>query len=242
MRIYREKDYQAVSKRVADIIAAQLMLKPNSVLGLATGSTPVGAYQRLIELAKAGVIDFSNVSTVNLDEYLGLPGSNDQSYAYFMREKLFSHVNIDPAKVNIPDGTAPDPKAEARRYDQLIQNLGGIDLQLLGIGRNGHIGFNEPADSFQNDTHVVDLTESTILANQRFFAHAEEVPRQAITMGIGSIVRAKRVVMAASGKDKAEAIREAFTGPVIPQMPSSILQLHPDVILVADEEALSLMS
>lgn len=239
MRIYKAKDYEEMSQKAANIIAAQVVLKPECVLGLATGSTPIGTYSRLVEKYKKGDLDFSKVTTVNLDEYKGLPRENDQSYYYFMHENLFDKVNIDPASTNLPDGTKEDSDAECARYEALIQSLGGVDLQLLGLGHNGHIGFNEPADVFEKDTHCVDLQERTIEANKRFFASADDVPRQAYTMGIGTIMRAKKILVVVSGEDKAETVAKAFFGPVTPQVPASILQMHPDVTVVADEAALS---
>ena len=239
MRIYVTEDYQAMSRKVANLLAAQVMMKPDCVLGLATGSTPVGAYQRLVELYRAGDVDFSQVRSINLDEYVGLAPTHDQSYRYFMQSNLFDHVNIDPANTNVPLGLAEDPAAECRRYNQVIHDLGPIDIQLLGMGHNGHIGFNEPADHFPLGTHLVDLTHSTIEANKRFFASEADVPRQALTMGIGTIMRARNILVVVSGKDKAEIVRKAFCGPVTPQVPASVLQLHADVTLVGDEEALS---
>ena len=241
MRIYVTEDYQAMSRKVANLLAAQVMMKPDCVLGLATGSTPVGAYQRLVELYRAGDVDFSQVRSINLDEYVGLAPTHDQSYRYFMQSNLFDHVNIDPANTNVPQGLAEDPEAECRRYNQVIHDLGPIDLQLLGMGHNGHIGFNEPSDVFERETHVVDLAQSTIQANARFFASADEVPRQAMTMGVQTIMQARKVLVAVSGKDKAEIVKKAFTGPVTPQVPASILQMHPDVVLVGDKAALSLL-
>ncbi len=241
MRIYVTEDYQAMSRKVANLLAAQVMIKPDCVLGLATGSTPVGAYQRLVELYRAGDVDFSQVRSINLDEYVGLAPTHDQSYRYFMQSNLFDHVNIDPANTNVPQGLAEDPEAECRRYNQVIHDLGPIDLQLLGMGHNGHIGFNEPSDVFERETHVVDLAQSTIQANARFFASADEVPRQAMTMGVQTIMQARKVLVAVSGKDKAEIVKKAFTGPVTPQVPASILQMHPDVVLVGDKAALSLL-
>ncbi len=239
MRIISVKDYQEMSRAAASLIAAQVLGKPDSVLGLATGSSPIGAYQKLIEWHKAGALDFSACSTANLDEYVGLTKDNDQSYAYFMRQNLFDHINIPAERLNIPDGTNPNAAAECARYDKVIEELGGIDLQLLGIGRNGHIGFNEPADVFVRGTNCVQLTESTIDANKRFFAREEDVPRQAYTMGIGAIMLARKVVMVASGEDKADAIRATVQGDITPYVPASILQLHRDFVLVADEAALS---
>ncbi len=239
MRIYREKDYDAMSRRAASIIAAQVVSKPDCVLGLATGSSPVGAYQQLVKWYERGDLSFKEVRSVNLDEYCGLAPGHDQSYRYFMQANLFDHVDIRPENTNVPDGLAADPRVECARYEELVAGLGYADLQLLGIGRNGHIGFNEPCGEFPKATHVVDLTQSTIEANARFFASAGDVPRQALTMGIGTIMRARKILIVASGADKADAVAKAFFGPITPEMPASILQLHPDVTLVADESALS---
>lgn len=239
MKLYRAKDYQDMSRKAANIISAQIIMKPDCVLGLATGSSPVGTYKQLVEWYNKGDLDFSDVKTANLDEYKGLTRSNDQSYYYFMRENLFRHVNINEANTHIPNGTEADASREAARYEKEVKNLGGVDLQLLGIGHNGHIGFNEPSDIFPKHTHIVDLQESTIEANQRFFESIEEVPRQAYTMGIGTIMRAKKILMIVSGEEKADILRVALTGPVTPRVPASILQLHPDVIVVADEAAMS---
>lgn len=241
MRLIVAKDYKDVSHKAANIIAAQVQLKPNCVLGLATGSSPVGTYQELVAGYRAGELDFSQVRTANLDEYVGLPKEHDQSYAYFMRTNLFDHVNIDQANCNIPDGMNPDAEQECARYDGVIEALGGTDLQLLGLGPNGHIGFNEPAEEFVKGTNKVTLTASTIDANARFFEKREDVPTHAYTMGIGSIMSAKRVLMVVSGANKAQAVKDCFFGPITPHAPGSILQLHPDFILVADEAALSLV-
>ena len=241
MKIYKADDYRGMSRIAANIISAQIILKPDCVLGLATGSTPIGTYEELVERYNKGDLDFSAVTTVNLDEYKGLTKDNDQSYYYFMHHNLFDHVNIPAENINLPDGTEPDSEKECARYEGLIRSLGGADLQLLGLGHNGHIGFNEPADAFDNETHCVDLQESTIEANKRFFASADDVPRQAYTMGIGTIMRAKKILLVASGKDKAEIVKRAFPGPVCPQVPASILQLHPDVTVVVDAEAGSLL-
>ena len=241
MRIYKTKDYDALSRKAASVIAAQVTLKPDSVLGLATGSSPLGTYKYLIERFKDGELYFSEVKTANLDEYRGLTRENDQSYYYFMYHNLFQHININMGNTNIPDGTTSDAKAEAARYDQVIRGLGGVDLQLLGLGHNGHIGFNEPADAFDKETHCVDLTQSTIDANARFFDSMDEVPKQAYTMGIQSIMQAKKILVIVSGKGKANIVKEAFTGPVTPQVPASILQMHPDVTLIADKDALELL-
>ena len=238
MRIYRAKD--DMSRKAANIISAQVILKPDCVLGLATGSTPIGAYKQLVEWYNKGDLDFSEVTTVNLDEYKGLPRDNDQSYYYFMRENLFKHVNIPEGRSFLPDGTEPDSEKACSRYNEIIHQVGGIDLQLLGLGQNGHIGFNEPDDHFSLETHCVDLTPSTIEANKRFFEKKEDVPRQAYTMGIKTIMQAKRVLLVASGKEKAQALRDAVYGPVTPALPASILQYHKNVYIVADEAALSL--
>ena len=239
MRIIATKDYNDMSKKAANILSAQVIMKPDCVLGLATGSTPIGTYEKLVEWYEKGDLDFSQVTSVNLDEYKGLDRKNDQSYCYFMHEHLFNHVNIKEENTNVPDGTQPDGEKECARYEELIRSLGGVDLQLLGLGHNGHIGFNEPADAFDKTTHCVDLTESTIEANKRFFASADEVPRQAYTMGIGTIMQAKKILIIVSGEDKADIVRDAFFGPVTPRVPASILQMHSDVTLVADEAALS---
>ncbi|MBE6942214.1 MAG: glucosamine-6-phosphate deaminase [Ruminococcaceae bacterium] len=241
MRLIRAKDYQDASRKVANIISAQVILKPECVLGLATGSSPIGAYQQLIKWCDKGDVDFSQTKTVNLDEYVGLTADHDQSYSYFMHQNFFDHINIDPANTNLPNGLELDAAKECARYDKVIANLGGVDLQLLGIGANGHIGFNEPAEQFSTGTNRVDLTASTITANSRFFENESMVPRQAYTMGMLAIMQAKRIVMIATGKNKAQAVYDSFCGPVTPRVPASILQLHPDFVLVADEEALSLV-
>lgn len=239
MRIICAKDYKEMSEMAADIIGAQVLLKPDAVLGLATGSTPIGTYEELVRRYEAGRLDFSKIKTVNLDEYRGLTKDNDQSYYYFMHSHLFDHININKNNTKVPDGMEPDAIKAGQDYENIIKNYGGIDLQLLGLGNNGHIGFNEPGDEFIDKTHVVDLTESTIEANKRFFASIDDVPKQAYTMGIGSIMRAKRVLMVVNGKGKAEIVKEAFFGPITPKVPASILQLHNDFILIGDVEALS---
>lgn len=240
MKVIKAKDYQELSRKAANVIAAQVIMKPNCVLGLATGSSPIGTYKELIARYELGDLDFSGVSTVNLDEYKGLTKDNDQSYYYFMYNNLFKHVNIDLARTNIPDGTEPDSEKECARYNKVIEDIGGIDLQLLGLGHNGHIGFNEPDEAFATLTHCVDLQPSTIEANKRFFASADDVPKQAYTMGIQTIMQAKKVLMVVSGADKAPIMKEVLYGPVTPKVPASILQMHPDVTIVADEAALSL--
>ena len=239
MKIYKAKDYKDMCRKAANIISAQVIMKPNCVLGLATGSTPIGTYDQLVEWYNKGDLDFSEVMTVNLDEYKGLPRTNDQSYYYFMHQHLFERVNIDPERTNVPNGMEPDAEKECGRYEELIRSLGGVDLQLLGLGHNGHIGFNEPGEAFEKETHCVDLTESTIEANKRFFASADDVPKQAYTMGIKTIMQAKKILIVVNGENKADIVERAFFGPVTPEVPASILQLHNDVTLVGDEEALA---
>ena len=239
MKIYKAKDYKDMSRKAANIISAQVIMKPNCVLGLATGSTPIGTYDQLVEWYNKGDLDFSEVTTVNLDEYKGLPRTNDQSYYYFMHQHLFDRVNIDPERTNVPNGMEPDAEKECGRYEELIRSLGGVDLQLLGLGHNGHIGFNEPGEAFEKETHCVDLTESTIDANKRFFASAEDVPKQAYTMGIKTIMQAKKILVVVNGEAKADIVERAFFGPVTPEVPASILQMHNDVTLVGDEAALA---
>ena len=241
MVIYKAKDYQDMSRKAANIISAQIIMKPNCVLGLATGSSPVGTYKQLIEWYKKGDLDFSQVTSVNLDEYKGLSPENDQSYRYFMNTNLFDHVNIDKTRTFVPNGLEADSDKACSEYNEIIRKQGGVDLQLLGLGHNGHIGFNEPDSAFAQTTHCVDLTESTIEANKRFFASADDVPRQAYTMGIGTIMRAKKILVVVSGEDKAQALKDTICGPISPKVPGTILRLHPDVTIVADEAAMSLM-
>lgn len=239
MRIYRASDYQDMSRKAANILSAQVILQPASVLGLATGASPQGVYKQLVEWYKKGDIDFSEVTTINLDEYKGLGPADPQSYRHFMRENLFRHVNIRPENTYLPDGLAGDDAAECRRYDEVIARHGGVDMQLLGVGRNGHIGFNEPGEAFEKGTHLVALTESTINANKRFFDKEEQVPCYAFTMGIRSIMQARHILLIVSGKDKAEIINRAFNGQVTPHVPASVLQLHNNVTVVGDADALS---
>lgn len=241
MRIIKVKNYEELSAKTAALIAAQVNIKPEAVLGLATGGSPVGAYAKLVEMFRRGEVDFSEITTINLDEYRGLPKEHEQSYWHFMHENLFDHVNVKEEQIHVPDGENLDMEKVCREYDELIQNAGGIDLQLLGIGLDGHIGFNEPGRIFEPDTHCVDLTESTIEANKRFFSSRDEVPKQAYTMGIKPIMQAKKVLMIANGEEKAEILKKAFTGEITPEIPASILQLHPDFTLIADEDALSSM-
>ena len=235
MKFITVDTYEKLSRQSANIISAQVILKPDSVLGLATGSSPLGTYKQLIEWYEKGDIDFSNVTSVNLDEYVGLDVSNDQSYRYFMNKNFFEHINIDINNTFVPNGCAVDLAGEGKRYDEHIAELGGIDLQLLGIGLDGHIGFNEPDKYFVKSTHVVDLHESTIKANSRFFANIDEVPKKAITMGMVSIMQAKKILLIASGKNKRDILEKAFYGPITPEIPASILQLHPDITVIYSE-------
>lgn len=241
MKFIVTEDYEAMSRTAARVISGYVSSHPDCVLGLATGSTPIGLYRCLVEDYEAGALSFKDVTSFNLDEYRGLDPQHDQSYRYFMEHNLFSHVDIDPARTHVPDGACPDAAAACAAYEQSIAEAGGLGLQLLGLGHNGHIGFNEPADAFSTGTHQVTLTESTRDANKRFFASIDEVPTHARTMGTREILQARRVLMVASGANKAQAIKDAFFGPVTPQVPASILQYHPDFTLVADEAALSLL-
>ena len=241
MKLIKSKNYDEMCAKVARIFAAQITLKPDSVLGLATGSTPVGMYKELIRKYNEERVDFSEVKTVNLDEYVGLTGDNDQSYRYFMNDNLFNHVNIDKANTHVPSGTS-DLDKECEAYEALIESMGGIDIQLLGIGNNGHIGFNEPCSEFPEFTHSVELTQSTIEANARFFESIDDVPTKAITMGIGTIMKAKKVILMANGKGKAQIIYDMMYGPVTPEVPASILRFHPDVTVYVDEDAYSVIA
>jgi glucosamine-6-phosphate deaminase len=239
MKLYQVNDYQEMGRKAANIISAQIILKPQCVLGLATGSTPIGIYKQLIEWYKKGDLDFGCVKTVNLDEYKGLDENHKQSYRYFMNYHLFDQVNIKKENTNLPNGMAYDIEEECTRYNQVIKDLEGVDLQLLGLGHNGHIGFNEPGDEFRNGTHCVALTQSTIEANSRLFEEGETIPEYAFTMGIRSIMQAERILLVVSGEDKADILRRVLTGPITPSVPASILQLHKDVIIVADNAACS---
>jgi len=241
MKIVCGKDYKAMSRKAANIISAQIILKDDCVLGLATGSTPIGTYEQLVEWYEKGDLDFSRVSTLNLDEYRGLSANHPQSYRYFMNKQLFERVNIDISRTHVPDGLEPDSDKACSEYNRIIHEMGGIDLQLLGLGHNGHIGFNEPGIAFETETHCVDLTETTMKANKRFFEGDEQVPAQAYTMGIKTIMQAKKILVVVSGEDKAEIVNKAFRGPVTPEVPASVLQLHNDVTIVGDEAALSIL-
>lgn len=232
MKFITVDSYEKLSRQAANIISAQVIIKPDSVLGLATGSSPLGTYRQLIDWYEKGDIDFSECISVNLDEYVGLGGENDQSYRYFMNHNFFHAININPENTFVPNGLAEDLTAECEKYDARISDLGGIDLQLLGIGLDGHIGFNEPDDYFVKNTHVVKLHESTIKANSRFFENEAEVPRRAVTMGMVSIMQAKKILLIASGKNKRDIVEKAFFGPITPKIPASILQLHPDITVI----------
>ena len=239
MRMIKAKNYDDMSRKVANILSAHVILKPNSVLGLATGSTVIGTYKQLIDWYRKDDLDFDMVSTVNLDEYVGLDSTHEQSYRYYMNHNFFNHINICMSQTYLPDGKAKDIVSECQSYEYKIKSLGGVDVQLLGLGHNGHIGFNEPDKAFEQTTHCVTLEENTRTANARFFSNIDEVPTHAITMGIKTIMQAKQIVLAVSGADKAEILKKVLTGPVTPGIPGSILQMHPDVIVVADEAALS---
>lgn len=241
MRVYKVKNYNEMSKKAASVLAAQIVSDPEGTLGLATGSTPVGAYGYLRKWYQEGILDFTGIRTMNLDEYKGISRENSQSYYYFMKENLFDHVNIKEENTFIPDGEREDADAICREYEALIRSTGGVGLQLLGLGRNGHIGFNEPSDRFEKECHCVSLALSTIEANKRFFENADDVPKQAYTMGIGTIMSAGKILLLASGEDKADALSRMINGPVTPRVPASILQFHRDVTVIADEAALSRM-
>ena len=232
MNFIEVNTYEELSTRAAAIICAQVAMKPDCTLGLATGSSPLGAYAKIAEKYEAGEVDFSRVKSINLDEYVGLDGSHDQSYRYFMNNNLFKHINIDINNTHVPNGCAVDTDAECEAYDKLIESVGGIDLQLLGIGLDGHIGFNEPDTYFEKATHKVELDPSTIDANARFFASRDDVPTTAITMGMGGIMSAKKVLLIANGKGKRDIVEKAFFGPITPAVPASILQLHPDLTVI----------
>ena len=241
MRVLITDSYDQMGLEAAKIVAGQIYLKPNSVLGLATGSTPLSMYERLVAVHRTVGLDFSEVTTFNLDEYIGMGPDNPQSYHYFMQEHFFKHINIKPENIHIPNGMAQDVIAEGERYEQLIAAKGGIDLQVLGIGQNAHIGFNEPDVKFAATTHKVELDEETILANSRFFNNVDEVPRYAISMGIKTIMMAEHVILLANGGNKARAVYKAVCGDVTPEAPASILQLHRDVVVILDKEAADLL-
>ncbi|MCP1102710.1 glucosamine-6-phosphate deaminase [Aequitasia blattaphilus] len=241
MVIKKVTDYEELSKKGAQFIAAQIIMKPNCVLGLATGGSPVGTYQRLIKAYQDGSISFKDITSVNLDEYKGLDGTHPQSYRYFMNTNLFDHVDIVKENTYLPDGLEPDSEKACTDYEAIIDGVGGIDLQLLGLGHNGHIGFNEPNTVFEKNTHCVELTQSTIDANTRYFNSSDEVPRQAYTMGYRGILSAKKILVLVSGSAKASILAQVVNGPITPEVPASILQLHPDVTIIADAEAAALL-
>lgn len=241
MEVIIAKDYDTLSKQAAIIIAGQVIGQPSSVLGLATGSSPVETYKNLAVFYREGIVDFSRVTAFNLDEYYGVAPDNPCSYRWFMEDNLFKYINILPENTHIPDGLAKDTATECREYEEKIHRAGGIDLQLLGIGGNGHIGFNEPGTNFQSATHLVELNQETIEANSRFFDSPDQVPRQALSMGIKSIMAARKIILLASGRAKAKAVYEMVLGPITPQHPASVLQLHPQVVVIVDKEAASLL-
>ena len=236
MKFITVPTYEKLSRQAANIISAQIIMKPQSVIGLGTGSSPIGVYRLLADAYTKGDLDFSEITTINLDEYVGLPETDPQSYRHFMQTNFFDHINIRRENTFVPNGCAEDMDTECAEYDARIERLGGIDLQLLGIGVDGHIGFNEPSSVFVKNTHVVDLHESTIRANSRFFENEDQVPRQAVTMGMISIMQAKKIVLVANGKLKKDILHRAFFGPITPEIPASILQLHPDITVVFSEE------
>ncbi|GAU76310.1 glucosamine-6-phosphate deaminase [Fusibacter sp. 3D3] len=241
MEIIKVKSYRELSFKAAQFVASQVILKPESILGLATGSTPEGMYSEIVKMYHNGIVDFEKVTSFNLDEYIGLGGESDQSYIYYMQHHLFNHVNIAPSNINMPNGLAEDIDKECLEYETRIAKSGGLDLQILGIGRNGHIGFNEPDLKFEARTHVVFLDEQTIEDNSRFFDAIEEVPKKAISMGVKTIMHAKKIVLLASGAEKAESVYKMIYGKIIPELPASVLQLHPNVTVICDEAAASLL-
>ena len=240
MKVIVSATYEEMCQKAARLIAAEMTMKPDAVLGLATGSTPVGIYKELVQEYKADQLDFGETVTINLDEYVGLAPDHPQSYRYFMEENLFQQVNILPENTHVLSGIAANPEEECEAFEQLIEEAGGIDIQLLGLGQNGHIAFNEPEDFFPDHTHMVTLTQNTIEANSRFFDSEEQVPTQALTMGVGTIMRARHIVLAASGEAKAQAVYDMLFGPVTPKVPASILRFHPDVTVLVDAEAFRL--
>ncbi len=237
MRIIVCENYDEMSEKAAQIVASQLILKPDSILGLATGSTPIGTYENLAKMNKEGKIDFSQVKSFNLDEYYPIEHSNDQSYYYFMNDNLFSKVNIDINNTDIPNGEASDPIAECKAYEERISASAGVDLQILGIGQNGHIGFNEPDENLSAVTHLVTLTDNTIEANARFFEKKEDVPTKALTMGIGTIMKSRKILILASGKNKFDAVQKLLDNSITTDCPATMLKTHQDVVLICDKEA-----
>lgn len=241
MRLMVTKNYEEMSKVAAKEMAEDIKKNPEIVLGLATGGTPVGMYKELIRMYNEGELDFSKVTSINLDEYVGLGGDHDQSYRYFMNTNLFNHINIDKNNTFVPNGLAENIEEECLNYDKRIQDMGGIDLQLLGLGANGHIGFNEPGEALSVGTHLTKLKESTIQANARFFTSIDDVPREAITMGLGGIMKAKKIMVIASGEGKSEVVKAMMSGKITTEIPATMLQMHRDVLLIVDEEAAKLL-
>ena len=239
MRLIAVRDYDELSKKAGRIFVAQVTLKPDSVLGLATGSTPIGTYQFMAEKYREGKVSYAQCKTLNLDEYQGLGPEDETSFHRFMWDNLFDHIDIDPKNVHLPNGKNPDPQAECARYAQLVADIGPIDLQLLGMGLNGHIAFNEPGDAFIPRTNLVNLTPETIEANKRFFENEADIPKKALTIGLADILDARRILLLVSGKEKANILRDSLQGPITPHVPASILQFHPNLTVIADEAALS---
>jgi len=235
MKLIIVENYDEMSKLAATNIKDVITKKANAILGLATGSTPIGTYKELIKMNKCNEIDFNNVTTVNLDEYIGLSEKDTQSYRYFMNENLFNHINIKKENTFIPNGLAKDIQEEGKNYDKKIEELGGIDIQILGIGTNGHIAFNEPGDILTSGTHLTNLTESTINANSRFFSSIDEVPKTAITMGLGQIMKSKKILLLAHGENKAEVVKEVLSGKITSKNPATMLQMHKDVTIIVDK-------
>lgn len=241
MKVIVTKNYEELSNVAANEMAQIVKNKPNAILGLATGGSPIGMYKELIRMNKEGEVDFSKVTTVNLDEYVGLSGDHDQSYRYFMNDNLFNHINIEKSRTFVPNGLAEDVEAECKNYDAKIAELGGTDVQLLGVGNNGHIAFNEPDNFLVAGTHLTGLTQSTIEANARFFDSIDDVPKTALTMGLGGIMKARKIIVIASGEGKAEAVKEMLSGKITTDMPASMLQMHKDVVVIIDEAAAKLL-
>ena len=242
MKLIVVNNYEELSKVAAKEFSKIIKEKENAVLGLATGGSPVGMYKELIKMYEKKELNFSKITTVNLDEYIGLNPEHNQSYRYFMNNNLFNHINIDKSNTFVPNGLAEDLEAQCKEYDQKIAELGGIDIQLLGVGNNGHIAFNEPNNELSSGTHIISLTDNTIEANARFFDNIYDVPRKAITMGVGGIMKAKKIILIASGESKAEAIKGIFSGKITTANPATMLQMHRDVTVIVDEAAAKLIN
>lgn len=237
MNVHVFDSNEKLNEAGAGILIGTVQTKPRAVLGLATGSTPIGIYEEVVKEYKRGLVSFKKASTYNLDEYVGLPAGHPESYLVYMKHHLFDHIDLPPESAHIPDGTAEDPLEECKRYDAMLADAGHIDLQLLGLGHNGHIGFNEPDHALSSATHVVKLREQTRIANARFFGSLEEVPTHAITMGVGAILKAKTILLVVRGADKAEIVHRALTGPIATEVPASLLQTHPSLVVLLDSEA-----